>query len=88
MGRSKELLLDLLNEAKAVLLPDFEDALAGHSVGANPRAIYDVETMIAMLQTKEGWNEDECWEWLENNIFPDYHPSQRKDHPIFLYPYY
>lgn len=89
MARSKVHLLELLENANAVLLEEeYHDALVGHSVGANPRAIYDVEKILSIEQARTGWKKEDCWDWLEYNLFPEFNPSQRVNHPIFLYPYY
>ena len=56
MARSKVHLLELLGNANAVLLEEeYHDALVGHSVGANPRAIYDVEKILSIEQARTGW---------------------------------
>ena len=80
-------LLQILKDANAITLPEYENALIGHSVGANPKAIYDVGKMIAKLMQKDGMTLDEAWEWLEYNTFPSFHPDQKINHPIFFYPF-
>lgn len=81
------LLQDILTQSGAIVMEEFADALVGHSVGTTPRAIYDVEKMIGVLQDREKWTEEECWEWLEYNTFPTFHPNMSKNAPIFLYPF-
>tara|TARA_Y100001978_G_scaffold161670_1_gene148026 strand:- start:503 stop:757 length:255 start_codon:yes stop_codon:yes gene_type:complete len=80
-------LLYILEDAEAIILPEYENALVGHSVGANPKAIYDVHKMIKKLISEDGMTYDEAWEWLEYNTFPSFHPNQKINHPIFFYPF-
>ena len=79
------ILEDVLESSGAWVMEEFEQALVGHTVSGNPRAVYDVKRMIAVLQERESWSEQECWEWLEYNTFPTFHPNQQIHAPIFLY---
>ena len=85
--KMKSDLLNILSDVGAVTLPEYENALIGHSVGANPKAIYDVSKMLKKLIEKDDMTYDEAWEWLEYNIFPSFHPNQKVNHPIFFYPF-
>ena len=80
-------LLDILDDVGAVTLVEYQDALIGHSVEANPKAIYDVSKMVKMLVDKNDMTYDEAWEELEYNLFPAFHPNQKVNHPIFFYPF-
>ena len=80
-------LLDILDDVGAVTLDEYQDALIGHSVEANPKAIYDVNKMVKMLVDKNDMTYDEAWEELAYNLFPAFHPTQKVNHPIFFYPF-
>ncbi len=80
-------LKNVLFQSGAIVMEEFQSALVGHSVGTNPRAIYDVEKMIGLLKVREKWSEEECWEWLEYNTFSSFPSDMNKNAPIFLYPF-
>ena len=80
-------LINLLDDVGAITLSEFKDALIGHSVEGNPKAIYDVSKMVKLLVDRDNMTYDEAWEWLEYNTFPAFHPNQKVNHPIFFYPF-
>ncbi len=81
-------LLAVLSQANAILYDGYEMALVGHSVGSNPRAVYDVSAMVDIHINRDNMTYDEAWEHLEFNAFSTAHPTNENKAPIFLYPYH
>ena len=46
----------------------YEDAIIG--VTECDRIVYDYEKMIECLSRAEGWNVEDCSEWIDRNIIP------------------
>ena len=46
----------------------YEDAIIG--VTECNRVVYDYEKMIECLSNEEGWNVEDCTEWIDRNIIP------------------
>ena len=62
----------MLAENDALLADGFEEALIGHTQGANVVAVYDYDTCVAILIHRDGMTIEDAVEFMEFNVVGSY----------------
>lgn len=64
--------MDALEESECLLADGFDMALIGISCGIEPRAVYDVNKMVRILEERDGMSQEDAWEFIEFNVLGAY----------------
>lgn len=67
-----DILKESLEEESCLLADGFELALIGITCGIEPRAVYDINKMIAILMGRDRMEYDDAVEYLEYNVIGAY----------------
>ena len=78
----KETLLQMLADWKCIVAPEFEDALLGISHCSTPKAVYDIDTIIAILIERDGMTQEDEIDHFDYNIAGSY---VGKSTPVFVW---
>tara|TARA_R100001463_G_scaffold74591_2_gene128617 strand:+ start:953 stop:1243 length:291 start_codon:yes stop_codon:yes gene_type:complete len=78
----KQTLLQMLVDWKCIVAPEFEDALLGISHCSTPKAVYDIDTIIAILIERDGMTQEDAIEHFDYNIAGSY---VGKSTPVFVW---
>jgi len=71
-SRDWDKLMETLEEEECLLADGFDLALIGVSCGMEPRAVYDVNKMIAIMEQRDGMSYEDAVEYLEFNVLGAY----------------
>ncbi len=67
-----EMIIQVLEDNDCLLAEGFEDALVGHTYGANIVAVYDYERCIEILMTRDEMSCIDAIEFIEFNVVNNY----------------
>ena len=77
----RDYLIEVLAENDALLADGFEEALIGHTQGANVVAVYDYDTCVATLIHRDGMTIEDAVEFMEFNVVGSYVGDKT---PVFI----
>lgn len=67
-----EQIMDALEESEALLADGFDDALVGHTQGANVVAVYEYDMCVHILMDRDGMTCTEAIEFMDFNVVGAY----------------
>ncbi len=67
-----EMIMQTIEDNEALLAEGFEDALVGHTQGANIVAVYDYDSCVEILMKRDGMSCIDAIEFMEFNVVNNY----------------
>ena len=73
--------MEALEDAEAIVYPEYEDALVGHTQGYRIVAVYDYDMCVQILMERDGMSCLEAVEWMEFNTLGSHYGEKT---PVFI----
>ena len=67
-----EIIMQVLEDNDCLLAEGFEDALVGHTQGANTVAVYDYDECVSILMKRDNMSCIDAIEFMEFNVVNNY----------------